>query len=89
MVEVETNEGRIAYGPVAAKDVPSLFDAGLVTGGAHGLRPGQTEELSLIHICCPGSNRPFAGMQPPPLQRRAAMPMLAPAATGAAADTTS
>jgi formate dehydrogenase iron-sulfur subunit len=45
MVEVETNEGRIAYGPVAAKDVPSLFDAGLVTGGAHGLRLGKTEEL--------------------------------------------
>ncbi len=45
MVEVETNEGRIAYGPVAAKDVPSLFDAGFVTGGAHGLRLGKTEEL--------------------------------------------
>ena len=45
MVEVETNEGRIAYGPVAARDVPSLFDAGLVTGGAHGLRLGKTEEL--------------------------------------------
>ena len=45
MVEVETNEGRIAYGPVAAKDVSSLFDAGLVTGGAHGLRLGKTEEL--------------------------------------------
>ncbi|MEZ2408225.1 formate dehydrogenase beta subunit [Bosea sp. RCC_152_1] len=45
MVEVETNEGRIAYGPVAAKDVASLFDAGFVSSGAHALRLGKTEEL--------------------------------------------
>jgi formate dehydrogenase iron-sulfur subunit len=45
LVEVETNEGRIAYGPVAAKDVASLFDAGLSTGGAHALCLGKTEEL--------------------------------------------
>ncbi len=45
LVEVETNEGRIAYGPVAAKDVASLFDAGFVSGGAHALRLGKTEEL--------------------------------------------
>ena len=32
MVEVETRQGRVAYGPVAAKDVASLFDAGLVFG---------------------------------------------------------
>ena len=29
MLEVETPKGRVAYGPVSAKDVPSLFDAGL------------------------------------------------------------
>ena len=45
MVEVESAEGRIAYGPVAAKDVAALFDAGFVSGGAHGLRLGKTEEL--------------------------------------------
>ncbi len=45
LVEVETNEGRIAYGPVAARDVASLFDAGFVSGGAHALRLGKTEEL--------------------------------------------
>ena len=27
MVEVETFEGRVAYGPVKARDVKSLFDA--------------------------------------------------------------
>jgi formate dehydrogenase iron-sulfur subunit len=45
LVEVETAEGRIAYGPVAAGDVPSLFEAGFTTGGAHALRLGRTEEL--------------------------------------------
>ncbi|SIQ87602.1 NADH-quinone oxidoreductase subunit NuoF [Bosea sp. TND4EK4] len=45
LVEVETPEGRIAYGPVAAKDVPGMFDAGLFVGGVHPLRLGKTEEL--------------------------------------------
>ncbi|MFT4515938.1 MAG: formate dehydrogenase iron-sulfur subunit [Planctomycetota bacterium] len=45
MVEVATDAGRIAYGPVTETDVASLFDAGLATGGAHALRLGQTEEL--------------------------------------------
>jgi len=44
LIEVETAEGRIAYGPVAAADVVSLFDAGLVTGGAHPLRIGKPED---------------------------------------------
>lgn len=45
LVEVETNEGRIAYGPVAVRDVASLFDAGFASGSAHVLRLGKTEEL--------------------------------------------
>jgi formate dehydrogenase iron-sulfur subunit len=45
LVEVETAEGRIAYGPVAAKDAPALFDAGLISGGLHALRLGKTEQL--------------------------------------------
>ena len=45
LVEVETIEGRIGYGPVAARDVASLFDAGFAAGGAHALRLGPTEEL--------------------------------------------
>ena len=32
MVEVETPEGRVAYGPVAAKDVAELLDAGMLEG---------------------------------------------------------
>lgn len=45
LVEVETAEGRIAYGPVAARDVAGLFDAGLTSGGVHMLRLGPTGQL--------------------------------------------
>lgn len=45
LLEVVTDLGRIAYGPVEAKDVAGLFDAGLATGGDHALRLGKTEEL--------------------------------------------
>ena len=41
LVEVETPEGRVAYGPVAAADVGGLFDAGLLDGGEHPLRLGR------------------------------------------------
>ena len=45
MVEVETDAGRIAYGPVTAKDVAALFEAGFTAGGAHALRLGPVEAL--------------------------------------------
>ena len=45
MVEVATDQGRVAYGPVQASDVAALFDAGWLTGGAHALRLGPTAEL--------------------------------------------
>ena len=43
LVEVETSMGRVAYGPVAAADLPSLLDAGLLDGAAgHPLYLGPT-----------------------------------------------
>ena len=45
LVEVATEAGRIAYGPVNEDDVAGLFEAGLATGGDHALRLGKTEEL--------------------------------------------
>ena len=45
MVEVETDQGRVAYGPVKAKDVPSLFDADFIHGKPHVLSLGLTAEL--------------------------------------------
>ncbi len=44
LVEVESPEGRIGYGPVKAADVAALFNAGFVSGGAHPLRIGKTED---------------------------------------------
>ncbi|MBY0341725.1 MAG: NADH-quinone oxidoreductase subunit NuoF [Rhodocyclaceae bacterium] len=53
MVEVETPEGRVAYGPVTTKDVPGLFDAGLTGkekqgGKQHPLYLGLTEEIPYL-----------------------------------------
>lgn len=45
LVEVETPEGRIAYGPVAVKDIAGLFEAGFAAGAAHDLRLGPTDDL--------------------------------------------
>lgn len=48
MVEVATAAGRVAYGPVKAADVPSLFDAGFLEGGQHALSLGQTEQIPFL-----------------------------------------
>ena len=45
LVEVSTNKGRIAYGPVAVSDVPSLFQSGFLQGASHALSLGPTEEI--------------------------------------------
>jgi formate dehydrogenase iron-sulfur subunit len=37
MIEVETPNGRIAYGPVRASDVTALLDNGMAEGGVHPL----------------------------------------------------
>lgn len=48
LVEVETREGRVAYGPVEAEDVPVLLDAGLLEGKPHGLCHGLTERIPYL-----------------------------------------
>ncbi len=45
LVEVESAQGRIAYGPVGAGDVPGLFAAGFTTGAAHALSHGPTADI--------------------------------------------
>ncbi|MDB5484403.1 MAG: formate dehydrogenase [Tardiphaga sp.] len=44
MVEVATDAGRVAYGPVTAADVPALL-AAIQSGGNHALRLGVTDDL--------------------------------------------
>jgi len=48
LVEVTVPQGRVAYGPVAPEDVPGLLDAGLLTGAAHALCHGITEQIPYL-----------------------------------------
>jgi formate dehydrogenase iron-sulfur subunit len=48
MIEVETPEGRIAYGPVEAGDIPGLLADGLLTGAAQRLRLGIPEAIPFL-----------------------------------------
>jgi formate dehydrogenase iron-sulfur subunit len=48
MVEVVLPQGRWAYGPIRAEDVPALFDANFLHGGAHELSLGLTEEIPYL-----------------------------------------
>ncbi|KAB2321292.1 formate dehydrogenase [Betaproteobacteria bacterium SCN1] len=47
-VEVEVSGQRIAYGPVTPDDVPGLFDAGWLEGGAHALFQGPSEAIPYL-----------------------------------------
>ena len=49
LVEVDTGRGRIAYGPVSAADVPSLFEAGFLTGGLHPTSQGPTDDIPFFN----------------------------------------
>ncbi len=48
LLEVAAPGGRIAYGPVEAADVASLFDAGLADAGDHPLRLGPVDEIPYL-----------------------------------------
>ncbi|MBL8737455.1 MAG: SLBB domain-containing protein [Planctomycetes bacterium] len=48
LVEAATPAGRIAYGPVQPADVPGLFAADFLHGGAHPLRLGVVDELPFL-----------------------------------------
>jgi len=48
LIEVQTENGRVAYGPVKASDVPSLFDANFLQGGQHALAHGLTEDIPFL-----------------------------------------
>ncbi len=45
LVEVETKEGRVAYGPVTVADVESLFHSAFHLGGDHRLSLGRTDDI--------------------------------------------
>jgi formate dehydrogenase iron-sulfur subunit len=45
LVEVETPQGRVGYGPVAANEVRSLFEADFLTGGVHAKSLGRVDDM--------------------------------------------
>jgi len=45
MVEIETDKGRVAYGPVTAADVKGLVSGGMLDGKDHDLCHGLTEDI--------------------------------------------
>tara|TARA_R110002020_G_scaffold48855_12_gene139606 strand:+ start:9222 stop:10778 length:1557 start_codon:yes stop_codon:yes gene_type:complete len=48
MIEVKTDKGRIAYGPVRPSDLDGLLDAGMVEGGDHRLCLGTPEDIPFL-----------------------------------------
>jgi formate dehydrogenase iron-sulfur subunit len=48
LIEVEVNGKRIAYGNVAATDVPGLFAADFLAGGDHDKRLGPIDEIPYL-----------------------------------------
>jgi formate dehydrogenase iron-sulfur subunit len=48
LVEVVTPAGRMAFGPVRAKDVAGLFDAGFLSGNNHAWALGPTADIPYL-----------------------------------------
>jgi formate dehydrogenase iron-sulfur subunit len=48
LVEVETDAGRIGYGPLSAAEIPALIEAGMLEGTAHPRSLGLLEELPYL-----------------------------------------
>ena len=48
LIEVDTAQGRIAYGPVSMKDVAPLFEAGFLQGAEHALYLGPTDHIPYL-----------------------------------------
>ena len=48
LVEVQTERGRVAYGPVQSEDVAALLDAGMLEGKAHALCHGLTAAIPYL-----------------------------------------
>jgi formate dehydrogenase iron-sulfur subunit len=48
LIEIEVDGQRMAYGPVSPADVPDLFEAGWLLGGAHALSHGPSEDIPYL-----------------------------------------
>jgi len=48
LLEVDTPAGRVGYDRVSAEQLPALFEAGLLQGGAHPSRIGLVDRLDWL-----------------------------------------
>ena len=48
LIEVDTSNGRIAYGPVSIDDIESLFESNLLEGSDHALCQGKTQNIPYL-----------------------------------------
>ncbi|MEE9255416.1 MAG: NADH-ubiquinone oxidoreductase-F iron-sulfur binding region domain-containing protein [Pseudomonadales bacterium] len=48
LVEVETAQGRVGYGPVSTQDIESLYAAGFTQGRGHPLNLGPVEDIAYL-----------------------------------------
>ncbi|MBT5388901.1 MAG: formate dehydrogenase [Porticoccaceae bacterium] len=48
LLEVDTEEGRIGFGPVSSKDIPSILDALETDASSHDLYLGQVEQIDYL-----------------------------------------
>lgn len=48
MIEVMTEKGRVAYGPVRPQDIRSMFDCGFLTGSQHRKWLGNPEKIPFL-----------------------------------------
>ena len=48
LIEVDTSDGRIAYGPVSIDDIESLFESNFLEGSDHALCQGKTQNIPYL-----------------------------------------
>jgi len=48
LIEVDTSDGRVAYGPVSIDDIESLFESNFLEGSDHALCQGKTQNIPYL-----------------------------------------
>ncbi len=48
LVETDSDDGRIGFGPIAAEEVPTLFEAGFPAAGPHPKALGRVEDIPFL-----------------------------------------
>jgi formate dehydrogenase iron-sulfur subunit len=70
LVEVVVGGERLAYGPVSADDVASLFEAGFLSGGEHPLKLGPTSDIPYLRTQDSKASKKHCSWAPPASLRK-------------------